>query len=515
MAWEEKMNSSIRIRFCQLTLCLFVSMSFLLFLTPYACAGDVEAKVSTPAPPPEDFAMMERMSRVLNYVSKNVSSSVVHITAIKNSKPSARGNNDEDILKRLFPDDSFGPNFRFGPRTPEPQTGMGSGVIIDSDGYIVTNNHVVEGADKINIVMPDGREFTPKWVHTDPPTDLALIKVDAKNLPALEMADSDKVLVGDWVLAVGNPFGLDNTVTQGIVSYLGRGIRISSTINYSNYIQTDAAINPGNSGGPLVNLRGQVVGINSAILSRTASYAGIGFAIPSNMVKFVTNQLKTSEAVTRSFLGVEMNPSDITLPLAKSFGRDTTQGVLLVGVSPNTPAGKAGLKEGDIILEFDGKKVLNNQNLQGLVTQTKPGTRVLLKVWREKKAIEVPVTLEKMPKEFLAGKLSPNSGGEEGMPNQAEVKDLGITVSSVNKELVEKYKLKTTHGALIVQADPQGEGARLGLSEGDLILKVQDMKIQSAEEFLGALKKFPLKSGVTFFVKSVSGSSRFVYIKID
>ncbi len=478
-------------------------------------AKDAEAKVTTPAPAPEDFALMERMSRVLNYVARNVSSSVVHITSTKNPKPAKQedNENEDDIFKRFFPDERLGPRFRFGPQVPEPQTGMGSGVIIDPDGYIITNNHVVMGADKIKIVLPDGREFTPQWVRTDPPTDLALIKVDAKGLPALELADSDKVQVGDWVMAVGNPFGLDNTVTQGIVSYIGRGIKISSSINYSNYIQTDAAINPGNSGGPLVNLRGQIIAINSAILSRTASYAGIGFAIPSNMVKFVVGQLKKSEQVTRSYLGVTIQ--DLNGPLAKNFGREDTKGALLGEIGPNTPAGKAGLKSGDVILEFDGIKIRNSQHLQGLVAERAPGTKVLLKVWRDKKTIEVPVILEKMPKEFLAGKFAPNAPEEEGTPNQAEIKDLGITVSGVTKDLAEKYNLKAKQGALIIQVDPQGEGARVGLSEGDLILKVQDLKINSVEDLTRALKKASLKSGVTFFVKSLTGGSRFIYIKID
>ena len=297
----------------------------------------IQTSPALPPPPPEDFAVAEKLSKVFNYVSKNVSDSVVHITAEKKSKMTDDdASPNDDFLRRFFPDERF---FR-APQRSQPQTGLGSGVIIDPDGLIVTNNHVVEEADKIKIVLSDGREVTPEWVHTDPPSDLALIKVKEKGLPALALDDSDKVAVGDIVMAVGNPFGLDKTVTQGIVSYIGRGMRISSTINYSNYIQTDAAINPGNSGGPLVNLKGHIIGINSAIISRTASYAGIGFAIPSNTVKFVVDQLKKSETVVRSYLGVQID--DLTLPLAKNFGLESTEGALIPEVYEGTPASKAG-----------------------------------------------------------------------------------------------------------------------------------------------------------------------------
>jgi len=463
-------------------------------------------------PPAEDFAIAERLSRVNNYIARTVSSSVVHISSTKIVKP--REGMDDDVFRRFFPDDRFAPFFRFEPQKPEPQMGLGSGVIIDPSGYIVTNHHVVDGADKISIVLPDGREFRPQWVRNDPPTDLALIKGDAKDLPALELADSDQVQVGDWVLAVGNPFGLDNTVTQGIVSYIGRGLRLSSTINYSNYIQTDAAINPGNSGGPLVNLRGQIIAINSAILSRTASYAGIGFSIPSNTVKFVVAQLKQSEQVTRSYLGVQLQP-DLTVPLAKYFGLDSTKGALISEVGSNTPAAKAGIKAGDIVLEFDGIRVQSSQHLQNLVAERSPGTTVKMVVWRDKKRVEVPVTLEKMPKDYLAGKMTPKPDQEETSPTQAEIKELGITVSSVTEELVKKFNLKVTQGALIVDIDPQGEGARDGLAEGDVIVGVQNEKVTSASDLMRILKKHSLKAGVVFYVKSIGGGSKYVIVKTD
>ncbi len=471
----------------------------------------VQTSPNLPPPSAEDFALTERISKVYNYVAKNVSASVVHITSTKKAKISQDSSPfDDDLMKRFFPNERF---FRFGPQQQERQTGLGSGVIIDVAGYIVTNNHVVEGADEISIMLPDGREFTPKWVRTDPLSDLALIKIDADNLFALELADSDKVQVGDMVLAVGNPFGLDNTVTQGIVSYIGRGVKMGS-INYSNYIQTDAAINPGNSGGPLVNLRGQIIGINSAIVSRTSSYAGIGFAIPSNMVKFVADQLKKSETVTRSYLGV--NIQDVTPPFAQQFGAPSTKGALVGDVRPDTPASKAGLKHGDIILEFDGIQVQNSQHLQNLVAQTPPGTKVKLQVLRDRKTIEVPLVLEKMPKGFLAGKTSPVPE-EPSETDQSEIKELGITVANLNTDLAQKYNYKypETKGVVIVQIDPQGEGARLGLNEGDLIQSVQNQSVTSIERLSKMLSKDSLKKGVAMYVRAASGGARYVWVKVN
>jgi serine protease Do len=467
-----------------------------------------------PNPPSEaDMELLERASRVFNYIARKVQPSVVHITASKTVKPSREPSAspfDDDFFRRFFRNDPMGPQPRMQP--PESREGVGSGVIISADGYIVTNNHVVEGADKIRVQFSDDREFTPEWVRNDPVTDLALIKIKAKDLHFLELADSENVQVGDWVLAAGNPFGLDNTITQGIVSYIGRGINISASVKYSNYIQTDAAINPGNSGGPLVNLKGQVIGINTAIVSRSASNAGIGFAIPSNTVKFVTDQLKKSEQVTRSYLGIQLQ--EVTGDLAKFFGLSEVHGAIVSEVMSGTPAAKSGLKSGDVILEFDGTKISSGQQLQNLVAQTPPGAKVKLVVWRDKKKIDLTLTLEKMPKEFFSQKITGESL-EQGESSTAEVKDLGITLSTLTSDLAEKYNYKDLKGAVITQVDPQGEGARFGLSEGDLIMRIQDKKVTSVEDAKGLLKKYPLAKGVTIFVRSAHGGSRYIYLKID
>jgi serine protease Do len=503
-----------------------VTMSFYLQSSLQTCEAQAQpakeaqklAPITNGVPDEQDVAMIERMSRVFRYVSKSVSESVVHITSQKMVKGLSSENpfGDEDMLRRFFPDERF---FRSLPSRPEPQVGLGSGVIIGSDGLIVTNNHVVDDADKISIVLPDGREVSPVWVRKDAPTDIALIKVDVKGLKPLVLADSNSVDVGDFVLAVGNPFGLDKTVTQGIVSYIGRGVRINnaSPVSYNNYIQTDAAINPGNSGGPLVNLRGQVIGINSAIVTRTASFAGIGFAIPSNTVSFVVDQLKTSEQVVRSYLGVSIQ--DMSLPLARNFGLDRVEGALISDVGPDTPASKAGMKAGDIVLELDGQKILTSQQLQNIVSQTPPGREVKATIWRDKKQLVLTIKLEKMPKAFLAGKMGPGSQAapESGdKEEQVTIEELGIAIGPITPDLAKKYNYKPNmKGVVITQIDPQGVGAQNGLSEGDLILQVQNQPVNSVQEFKNVLKKASFKEGVTLFARSVAGNARFIYIKID
>ena len=484
------------------------------------CAQDNNDVKPAPALPPvaeiseEDIAAAQRISRVFNTVARNVSGAVVHIESVTN------GSDDEESesFGPKLPEDLekfFGPGFKFeGPRrksTP-PRRGLGSGVIIRSDGYVVTNHHVVKGADKVKVILADGSAFDAEWVRHDQPTDLALIKIDVEGLPSLEFANSDAVQVGDWVIASGNPFGLDNTVTQGIVSYLGRSdVPVSI---YRNFIQTDAAINPGNSGGPLVNLRGQVIGINTAIVSRTATFAGIGFAIPSNTVKFVTDQLMKGEQVVRSYLGVGLQPNDLTLPLAKSFGRDNTDGALVVKVMPDTPAGKSGLKVDDIILTFDGKTIRNNSHLQSVVSQTPPGKTVKVEVWRDGKKQTIDVELEQMPEDFF--KTPGMSGPDyEAKPGEEAFEDLGLKLQDLNSESAEKYNHTGLKGALIVDVEADSEAARLGLRPGDLVLKVDGEEVSSVEEFSAAVKDGTDKGGVRLFVRSPEGVSRNVFLQIQ
>jgi len=457
-----------------------------------------------PLPTSEELAGVEQISRVFNKVAEAVRASVVHIGTRKKGK-----SRDWESLHKFFKDDKLQPFFRFEfPDQPRPQIGLGSGTVYDSDGYILTNYHVVKDADEITITLQDGSEYEPEWVRTDPPTDLAVIKIDAKGLPALQFGDSDKINVGDWVLAVGNPFGLDSTVTQGIISYRSRGVMQAGT-NYSSYIQTDAAINPGNSGGPLVNLQGKVIGVNTFIITRTATYAGLGFAIPANTAKFVATQLKTSEKVVRSYLGVQIR--DLTIGMAKTFDYDSTDGVLVEEVKPDTPADKGGMKAGDIIIELAGEKIRQVYQLQTMVAETKPGTKVKIVVWRDGAKKELTIKLEKMPEGFFEEQFSarPDRGGRRG---QHEIESLGMTVSTLTDELAEKYDHEDRQGVVVISVDPDGEAFRRGLREGDLITYVQREKVTSAPQFKRLLKKYADQEGVRLRVRSSGGGSRFVYV---
>ncbi len=284
----------------------------------------------------------------------------------------------DDFFRHFFGDQFPGRGSRRNFNMPR-QVGIGSGVIVTKDGYILTNNHVVDGADEVKVSMQDGHEFTAKVIGRDPKSDVAVIKIDAKDLPAVPIADSDKVEVGDVVLAIGNPFGIGQTVTTGIVSATGRGGTVG--LDYEDFIQTDAAINPGNSGGALVDTDGRLVGINTAILSRSGGNQGIGFAIPTNLARDVMDSLIKDGHVTRGYLGVMIQ--DINPALAKEFKLKNNSGALIGDVTPKSPAEKAGLKSGDVILEFDGKKVTDSRHLKLEVARTKPGETVPIKVLRD------------------------------------------------------------------------------------------------------------------------------------
>ena len=340
---------------------------------------------------------LRQTGQAFRAVAKEVSPAVVFIQVEKTTEqpqmsPFAspfNGPFGDDFFRRFFgtPPQGHG----HGTMPKREMRAQGSGFIISPDGLIMTNNHVVGGADKVTVRLHDGREFTAKVVGTDPPTDVAVIKIDANDLPVAQLGDSDKLEVGDWVLAIGNPFGLSHTLTAGIVSAKGRsGIGLA---DYENFIQTDAAINPGNSGGPLVNLDGQVVGINTAIFSRSGGYMGIGFAIPINMAKQIRDQLVENGTVTRGQLGVYIQ--DLTDDLAQSFGLKDSKGILISKVIEDSPAAKAGLKQGDIVLKADGKPVGKVNEFRNGIAMTAPGTVVRLDILRNGKPEQIKVTIGK------------------------------------------------------------------------------------------------------------------------
>ena len=351
---------------------------------------------------------------------------------------------------------------------------MGSGFIVSADGLILTNNHVVKDMEQITVTLPGKREYKAKLIGADPESDVALIKIDAKNLPAITWGDSSKIRAGEIVVAIGNPFGLSGTVTSGIVSATGRtnvGI-----LGYEDFIQTDAAINPGNSGGPLVNIKGEVIGINTAIASRSGGYMGIGFAIPSDSAKLVMEQLLKHGKVERGLLGV--NIQDLNDNLAKSFGKTDTKGALVSQLVPDGPGAKAGIKSGDIILGYNGQMVEGASQLKNLVGQTKPGTKVTLKVFRDKKTQEINVTLGERTAKAVA-----SAGASAGETST----DLGIAVEKVPASMASKLHLKNGEGLVVKRVDPEGQGAAIGLKQGDVILQVDGKAISDVGEFSKAV----------------------------
>jgi serine protease Do len=450
------------------------------------------------------LASVEDLSRAFRSVAEKVRPGVVQIrTTIKRDVKE-----QEEFLEKL-PEEyreffrKHGDRYRL-PNMPPPQRqSTGSGVIIDADeGFILTNNHVVGDAEKqntrVDVVLSDGRSLVGKVVGRDPNTDLALVHINAENLHALPLGDSDKMEVGDWVLAIGAPFGLEQSVTQGIISAKGRSA--VGILPYEEFIQTDAAINPGNSGGPLVNMRGEVIAINTAIATSgiVAGYMGVGFAIPTSMVKELLPAMKRGEEIVRGYLGVGIKDmSDFEPGYEKTFGLEERRGVYINDVYTHreTPASKAGLKGEDIILEFDGQKLDSAQHLQHLVARTKPGTKVDLLVWRDRKEITIPVTIGKQPKDFFTwggrGWRGMPYGDDEEVADKAKIEELGVTVEKLTPELAKKHDWEDEEDVkdllVITEVDALGEAGSWGIRVGDLIESVQGKRITSAGQLRDAL----------------------------
>jgi len=358
---------------------------------------------------------------------------------------------------------------------------LGSGVIISADGYILTANHVVDGADEIKVALANGgQEFTAKVIGADAPTDVAILKISAKDLPVITMADSDKLEVGDVVLAVGNPFGVGQTVTMGIVSATGR---TSLGINqYEDFIQTDAAINPGNSGGALVDAEGRLVGINTAIFSESGGYQGVGFAVPIDLARSVMERLIKYGKVTRGYLGVDIQ--SMTPDLAEEFDLPDKNGALVTDVEPNTPASKAGIRDGDVIREVDGKKITDSQQLRLMISETAPGTKVKLTLLRSengKKPVEKTVSAElgTLPGEANAsGQSTPEEGNN---PNYDSLD--GVEVSDIDSSARQQYGIPANvHGAVVTSVDENSNSADAGLREGDVIQEINREPVRTADD---------------------------------
>ncbi len=439
-------------------------------------------------------------------VVKSVSPSVVKVyTTLKAKQAGEEAMNPffNDPMFRRFFGDQFGEqgNGRKNFRMPKQQ-GLGSGVIVTKDGYILTNNHVVENADEVKVqVGEQGDEYTAKVVGTDPKTDIAVIKIDAKDksFPAVTTANSEKLEVGDVVLAVGNPFGIGQTVTMGIVSATGRA---TLGMEYEDFIQTDAAINPGNSGGALVDAQGRLVGINTAILSRSGGNQGIGFAVPINLARYVMESLIENGHVIRGYMGV--NIQNIDSGLAEKFGLKENEGALVAEVTKGSPAEKAGLKNGDVIVEFDGKPVHDSRHLKLQAAQTAPGKEVAVKILRDGKSKNLEVTLKEFPQDQQLAK----AGSDHGQSH--DVTD-GITVEDLTPAARKQFEIPShVKGALVTAVDPDSVGYTSGLREGDVILEINRKAVSGAEDAIAMTED--LKGDVLLRIWS-KGGSRFMVLK--
>jgi Do/DeqQ family serine protease len=374
----------------------------------------------------------------------------------------------DELFRRFFGEQMPDGRMPRARRMPAPvQRGLGSGVIVTHDGYILTNNHVVDGADTVKVELPDHRTFDAKVVGTDPATDLAVVKIEGDNLPTLVVGDSDAVKVGDVVLAVGNPLGVGETVTSGIISAKGRQTPTGDD-SYQDFLQTDAAINHGNSGGALVNAAGELIGINSQILSPSDGNIGLGFAIPSNMAKHVMDELVTNGSVRRAKLGVTIQL--ITPDMAQAMNLASTKGALVASVEDGSPAAKAGLKQGDVITQFNGKDVADNNQLRNRVANTLPGTKVPVTVLRDGRTETMDVTLGEL--ETSKSNARRNSSGERSGEGR-----FGMTLQSGDD------------GVTIADVDPNGVAAESGLRQGDVITKVNGKRVTSAAEVKSALDR--------------------------
>lgn len=446
--------------------------------------------------------MVTSFSSVVQKVSPSVVKVYTTFNAPQGARPEMNQFFDDPMFRRFFGDRFGGPEGMR--RNPMPkQTGVGSGVIVTKDGYILTNNHVVENADEVRVQLGDsgGDEYTAKVVGTDPKTDIALLKIDAKgkSFPAVTTTNSDQLLVGDVVLAVGNPFGIGQTVTMGIVSATGRA---TLGLEYEDFIQTDAAINMGNSGGALVDAEGRLVGINTAILSRTGGNQGIGFAVPINLARYVMENLIEHGRVVRGFMGV--NIQDISPGLAEKFELKERKGALIADVTPESPADEAGLKAGDVVLELDGKPVRDSRNLKLQVAQIAPGKEVPVKISRDGKVQELEVKLKEFPQDKALAKnsASPMDSGD--------VTD-GITVDDITPEARQQFNIpRNVKGALVTDVAQDSPGYEAGLRPGDVILEMNRKSVRTSEEAVTLSEG--LKDDVLLRVWS-RGGSRFVVLK--
>lgn len=448
----------------------------------------------------QNLSHANSLSQAFRSASNRVLPAVVTIRTEMNVQNVDMGADDGEIPEALRNDPFFRRFFedlpdapRRGPR--QPRLGMGSGVIIDADGLILTNNHVVRDGAKVTVRLHDGREFVAESVKSDPRTDLAIVKIESDAaLPYATIGNSDAMEVGDWVIAVGAPFRLQESVTAGIVSGKSRVVGINER---EEYIQTDAAINPGNSGGPLINLAGEIVGINTAISSTSGGYQGIGFAIPSNLAKWVADQLRTNGEVKRAYLGVLIK--EVNSKLAEQLGLDRVQGALIAEVQKEGPAAAAGVQPGDVAVEFAGRPIVQPSDLQGLVEKSPVGSRQELVVVRDGSKKTLTVEVEALPERLSAADFS-------GSSDSVQLEELGLTVDELSEETATKLGLEGVKGVLVTQVASGSIAERAGIAPSYVITKIGRTPIESVEALVTALEKFTLDDGLVMTVRTTDGS---------
>ncbi len=491
----------------------FLSAAFILVLGVFVgliLSSHIGIMSSLPAKSqlsPKSVDILTRLSDAQSEVAAMATPSVVNISTtrvIKSREEAPFDLFDDPFFKRFFGDQFPHPNV---PKEHKEQS-LGSGVIVSEDGYIITNNHVIEKAQEIKVLLSNKKDYNAKLVGADPKTDIAVIKIDGKGLPALPWGDSNKLKVGEIVFAIGNPFGLNQTVTMGIISAVGRAnVGIA---DYEDFIQTDAAINPGNSGGALINARGELIGINTAILSRTGGYQGIGFAVPSSMARQVMDSLEKYKKVVRGWLGVSIQ--EVTSDLAEEFGVKDLKGALVSGVMKGSPAEKAGIKQGDVILQYNGKDVEDTGHLRNMVSETPIGTVVKVKVLRQKNEIELDVVVTELPK-----KMAEESAEDEELGNATNQEEstalAGLVVRQLTPDLAQRFGYdENEKGVVVVRVEAGSKIDEAGIKTGDLILQINQKKVATIEEYKKTSSKINAKERILLLISRM-GQDLFVTVR--
>jgi len=481
--------------------------------SPMIATADNHVKPNASANLDNDaIADLERLSEAFASVSQAVKPSVVHIKALSINKALNRD------LQKMLGDDTL---------RPVPTTGTGSGIIIDEDGHIVTNNHVVADARRVYVTLADGRKFTAKIVGTDPKTDLAVLKINADRLSPAKIGNSDAVRVGQIVLAIGSPFRLGHSVSHGIISAIGRSDEsIDVEIAYKNWIQTDAPINPGNSGGPLINVHGEVIGINVAIATESGGHQGVGFAIPANTVSKISAVLKSGQKIVRGFLGVEIAAVDDKV--ADAYGLSDVGGVFIRRVGDESPAQKGGLKPEDIVLEVNGKPVMSYSDLQEVVATMKPGADIPLTVWRKGTRTRLNVTVGRQPEGFstrgVLGQFHDDAPAAADKDDEETTDDdltngrfgdLGFDAETLTPSLAKKYKLddSTQSGVLVTRVDLTSEAQESGLRARQIIIRANDKPIRNVGDLQEVLTKDAVAKGVRLKFR-IGGEDDYLVLRI-